>query len=108
MDLIDFGLYFMYALLIIAVVVAFVVFPIIRAATSPASFLTSLYGIGALVVIFIISYSLSGSKVLPQWRVEGVTESISKLVGAGLIMFYIVLVIAVIGLIFSEINKAFK
>lgn len=38
----------------------------------------------------------------------GITEGSSKLIGAGLIMFYITLVLAIIGVIYSEINKALK
>jgi hypothetical protein len=40
--------------------------------------------------------------------VLGITEGTSKLVGAGLITFYIVIIGAVIGLVYSEISKAFK
>jgi len=36
------------------------------------------------------------------------TEFSSKMIGAGLTMFYIVLVIAILGMIYSEIAKAFK
>ena len=105
---IDIGLYFMYTLLILAAIAAFIVFPVMRAIDAPMVFLKSLYGIGALVVLFVISYAISSSKVLPQWGVLGISEGTSKLVGAGLIMFYITAIIAVIALIFSEINKALK
>jgi hypothetical protein len=38
----------------------------------------------------------------------GIGEGGSKLIGAGLITFYVVMVIAFLGLIASEINKALK
>jgi hypothetical protein len=36
----------------------------------------------------------------------GVDASSSKMIGAGLIMFYIVLALAIIAIIYSEINTA--
>ena len=105
--MIDFGLYFTYFLLVAAVLGA-IAFPIIQAVQSPGNFLRSLYGVIAIVVLFGISYAVSSSEVMQRWAVLGITETTSKLVGAGLILFYITLVIAIVGLIYSEINKALK
>lgn len=105
--MIDFGLYFTYFLLVAAVIGA-VVLPLIHAVQSPKTFVRSLYGIIALIVLFGISYAISSSEILPRWAALGITENTSKLVGAGLILFYITLVMSIIGLIFSEINKALK
>ncbi|MBX2965978.1 MAG: hypothetical protein KF845_07520 [Cyclobacteriaceae bacterium] len=105
--MIDAGLYLMYVLFIVAVVAA-VVLPLISAIKSPSTFLKSLYSVIALVVVFGISYALSGSDVTTIQAAKGLTPSVSKLVGAGLTMFYLVMAIAIIGLIYSEINKAFK
>ena len=105
--MLDVGLYIGYTLLIVAVLAA-VVLPLIKAVQSPAELLKSLYGVVALLVIFGIAYAVSGSGVRPNWAVVGVGEGTSKLIGAGLITFYIVVVIAFAGLIFSEINKALK
>lgn len=106
MDIIDIGLYFMYALMVIAVVGALVVFPVMSAIESPKSFIKSLYFILALVVLFGIAYAVSDSSVTPEQEVGGITPTIARMVSAGLITFYTVLVVAVIGLIYSEINKA--
>lgn len=105
--MIDVGLYITYTLFFIALGAA-VILPLINAIKAPANLLKSLYGVIALIVVFIIAYALSGSYVKPQWAVLGITEGTSKLVGAGLITFYIVIIAAVIGLIYSEISKAFK
>ncbi|HEX5171060.1 MAG TPA: hypothetical protein VFW11_17915, partial [Cyclobacteriaceae bacterium] len=101
------GLYFMYALFFIAVVAA-IVLPLMHAVKSPGAFLKSLYGIIGLVVIFIVAYAISSNAVKPSWAVSGIGESASKLIGAGLIVLYITILIAIIGLIYSEISKAFK
>ena len=103
--MIDFGLYFMYALLIVAVLTA-VGLPLANALKSPAQFFKSLIGVLALVVLFGICYAISDSTVKPTWAAQGISPTTVKLVGAGLLTFYTVIVVAVIGLIFSEINKA--
>lgn len=105
--MVDIGLYIMYVLFFIAVVAA-IVLPLISALKSPSTFLKSLYSVIALIVLFGISYALSGSDVSTEQAARGLTETTSKLVGAGLTMFYLTAVIAVIGLVYSEINKAFK
>ena len=56
----------------------------------------------------MICYSVSSSVVKASWAAKGITEGVSKMVGAGLIMFYVVLIVAALGLIYSEISKAFK
>lgn len=105
--MLDVGLYIGYTLLIVAVLAA-VVLPLVKAVQSPAELIKSLYGVVAILVVFGIAYAVSSSEVRPNWVVMGVGEGTSKLIGAGLLTFYIVLVIAFVGLIFSEINKALK
>ena len=65
-------------------------------------------GIGALVILFLIAYALSGSEVTPKYTAVGVGEGSSKLIGAGMIMFYFIMIVAIVGMIYSEINKALK
>lgn len=101
----DVGLYIMYALFVIAVVSA-IGLPIANLAKAPGGAVKSLYGIVALVVVFGIAYAVSDSTVQPQWAALGVTPGAVKLVGAGLIVFYVAMVVAIVGLIYSEINKA--
>lgn len=103
----DIGLYFGYGLLILAVGAA-VVLPAINALRSPKELAKSGMALGALVVVFLIAYGLSGSEVTAKYTAQGIDESSSKLIGAGLAMFYIVFFTAVIGIVYSEINKALK
>ncbi|MDV3308898.1 MAG: hypothetical protein LOY03_08775 [Cyclobacteriaceae bacterium] len=105
--MLDVGLYFCYTLLIVAAVSA-IVLPLIKAAAEPRTLVRSLIGVAALLVIFGIAFALSDSSVKPTWLVQGIGETSSKVIGAGLITFYTVLVLAFVGLIFSEINKALK
>ena len=104
---VDAGLYAGYALFAIAVGSA-ILLPLASILKSPGEVKKSLIGIGAIVVLFVISYALSGSEVSADQSAKGVTETTSKLVGAGLTMFYLVAFVAILGLIYSEINKALK
>jgi hypothetical protein len=104
---IDFLLYIGYGLIIFAVGAA-IVFPLIQGLKDPKSLVKPLIGIGAIVVFFVIGYVLSSGTVTASWAAKGITEGSSKLIGAGLIMFYIVLGLAVVSVIYSEISKALK
>lgn len=105
--MLDVGLYFCYTLLIVAALSA-IVLPLIKALNSPGTLIRSLYGVVALLVVFGIAYAISDSSLRPSWMVLGIGSTGSKLIGAGLVTFYTVLIVAFIGLIFSEINKALK
>jgi hypothetical protein len=105
--MLDFGLYLFYALLFIAVAAA-VIFPLFYAIKQPAALGKSAIGAGVLVVLFVIAYAMSGSDVNIKAAAAGISESASKLIGAGLIMFYITLALAVLALIYSEISKALR
>jgi hypothetical protein len=105
--MLDFGLYAFYVLLAVAVLAA-IVFPIVNGIKSPKELKGSLIGLGVLLVIFGISYAISGSEVSSRQMSLGVDETEMKLIGAGIVMFYITLVLSIVGLIYSEISKAIK
>jgi len=105
--MLDLGLYLFYALLLIAVVAA-LVFPVIHSIKQPGALLKSAIGLGIVVVVFGVSYAIADSSVNVKAAAMGITESSSKLIGAGLIMFYVALVLSALALIYSEISKALK
>lgn len=105
--MLDLGLYLFYALLLIAVAAA-LIFPVIHSIKEPAALLKSALGLGVIVVVFGIAYALADDSVNAKAAALGVTESSSKLIGAGLIMFYVALVLSGLALIYSEISKALK
>ncbi|NOT76807.1 MAG: hypothetical protein HOP08_17920 [Cyclobacteriaceae bacterium] len=108
MDLIDIGIYFAYILFFVAAG-AMVVLPLINALRSPKDLAKSAMGVGALVVLFIIAFALSSGSLNAKYVNLGVTtEFSSRLISAGLTMFYFVFAIALIGMIYSEISKALK
>jgi hypothetical protein len=105
--MLDIGLYIFYVLLFIAVAAA-IIFPLINSIKEPSTLGKSAIGIVSIVVLFVVSYAVSGSGVNLKAAAAGITESVSKLIGAGLIMFYITLFGAILVLIYSEISKALK
>jgi len=107
MDSVDIGIYVCYIFLGIALISS-VLLPLVNALKHPAGLVKSLAGVGGLVVLFIIAYSFSGSEVSAKAVAMGVDESGSKMIGAGLILFYFVLVAAAVGIVFSEISKSLK
>jgi len=106
--MLDLGLYIFYALLGVATIAA-VLFPIVNALKTPGTLGKSAIGLGSLVVLFVISYVLADDSVSVKNAASfGITSGTSKLIGAGLIMFYITLVLSFIALVYSEISKALK
>lgn len=104
---VDAGLYGAYALFAVALGAA-IILPLINTLQSPGEIKKALFALAGIVVLFIISYAIAGSEVTTEQAAKGLSENTSKLVGAGLTMFYLVAAIAIVGLIYSEINKAFK
>lgn len=105
--MLDVGLYLLYALLTIAVLAA-IVFPLINSLSNPRGLIRSGIGVALMLVLFVIAYALSGSELTRPAVAAGLTGPSVKLIGAGLIMLYIVLFLAVLALIYSEISKALK
>ncbi len=103
--MLDIGLYLSYLLLGLATVAA-IVLPAINIARNRKSLVQSGIGVGALTVLFVIAYALSGDEVSASAAALGITPTVSRLIGAGLIMYYITQVVAVLGLVYSEVNKA--
>jgi len=104
--MLDIGLYTFYALLGIAVVAA-IVFPLINAIKTPKALLRSLAGVVALLVLFGIAYALSDNN-LSQRSQAMVGPNTGRLISAGLVLFYITLILSALAVIYSEISKALK
>lgn len=105
--MLDLGLYLLYALLIIALAAA-IIFPVFHLIKDPKALVKTGIGIGIIAVLFGVAYAMADSTVTIKAAAMGITESSSKLIGAGLNMFFIVLGLAALSLLYSEISKAFK
>ena len=96
-----------YTLVIIAAVAA-IILPLINALGNPQSLLKSGLGIVAIVALYFIAYAFSGSEVTQQYSKYDVGPELSKVVGGTLIMAYLLLGFAIVGIVFTEFNKIFK
>ena len=108
MDLIDIGIKFTYVLLGIGTV-AVIVMPLIQALSNdPKSLLKSGAGVGAIALVYFIGYLLAGNEVTAKYVEFGVDSGISQMVGGVLITMYIMMLVALGGILYSEISKAFS
>ena len=64
--------------------------------------------LGGLFVIYIIATLLATDEVTEHYIKFGVTETISKQVGTGLFLFYILGAGAILSVIYSEVSKKIK
>ncbi|MCS6968727.1 MAG: hypothetical protein RMJ44_08155 [Cytophagales bacterium] len=101
------ALYLMYILLFVAIAAA-IILPIIKSLDQPKTLIRSGIGIGILLLIFFICYAIADDTVLQNKAYEGITPSTSKLVGAALLMLYVMFFGAIIAVVYSEISKFFK
>ena len=107
MDTFDIYLFFSYALVIIAALAA-IVMPLINALGNPRALLMSGIGVLVLVVLYFVSYGISGSEVTAVYTKFNVGPDLSKLIGGSLIMMYLLLFIAITGIVYTEISKILR
>ena len=109
MDYIDIFLFISEALIIIGAILA-VVMPLIKSFGNPSSLVKTGIGVAALVVVFFIAYTMADSDVLPKFAAEpfNLTPGLSKFVGGALLTTYALFIIAIVGIVFTELNKALK
>jgi hypothetical protein len=75
---------------------------------SPGALKRSLIGVGAIVVIFLISYSFSSGADYAEYVKFEITEETSKWVSTGLNMFYITGLLAIASLVWSSFGRIVK
>ena len=107
LDLVDVILYFGYGMVIIGAVLA-IGFPLWIASKNPKSLVGTGMGLGSILVLFLIAWLLSGSEVYSSYSEFGVDASLSKFIGGMLILVYMLVGLAVSGIIYSEITKSLK
>ncbi|MFY0625732.1 MAG: hypothetical protein JXR07_05535 [Reichenbachiella sp.] len=107
MDSIDIALFLAYALTILAVVGA-IAFPIFNAISDPKQLIKSGIGVGALLVVFLVSWAISGAEVTELYIEKEVGADLSKLVGGMLTMMYVLTLGAIGGIVYTEVSKTIK
>lgn len=104
----DLVMYWTYILLAITVILL-LVFPIKSFITNPKKGFRFLIAVVGFIIIYGISYALaSGETNATIYEVQNISTSVSRLIGAGMIMTFIIGGFALLGLIISGLLKAFK
>ncbi|MAQ21821.1 MAG: hypothetical protein CMB87_01285 [Flammeovirgaceae bacterium] len=107
LDLVDIILYFGYGMVMVGAVLA-IGFPLWIASKNPKSLVGTGMGLGSILVLFLIAWLLSGSEVYSSYTEFGVDASLSKFIGGMLILVYMLVGLAVTGIIYSEVSKSLK
>ncbi len=97
--MINVGLFLSYILVGVCTLVA-IGMPLVKAFGDPQSLKKLGTGVGAIVVVFIISYIIADGSAY-----QNASAGTSKMVGAGLITMYILAFLAIGGIVFTEIQK---
>ena len=109
MDTYDIMLYVSYALVGFGSVVS-VLLPIIKSLDDPKTLLKTGLSIVAILVLFFVCYSISSNEVLPKFEGEpfNLTPQMSQLAGGLMITTYVLTIVALAGIVITEVNKAIK
>jgi len=67
----------------------------------------TLYTIGGLFVIILLSYLMASDEVLGSYEKYEITASTAKKVGMGLTTFYILAIGAIGAVLYAELSKSF-
>ena len=103
----NYGLILKYILLAVAAITA-IGFPIKHIITHPKKVKEVGFALGGLFAVYIIATLLASDEVTEHYAKFGVTETISKQVGTGLFLLYILGAGAIITILYSEATKMLK
>ena len=103
----DIVIYWCYALFALGAIAA-IVFPLITMVKNPKGAKSALIGVGALVLIFVVSYALADDTMTDKYAKFISSPEASKRVSMGLIAFYILAVGAILSIAISSVTKLFK
>lgn len=99
-----------WAEILLAITVALlIIFPIVYFIKNPKAALRFLLVVAVFGVLFLISYLFAqGDTDAAIYAKEDVTSNLSRLIGSGLIMVYILAGVALLSIVISTIINAFK
>jgi NADH:ubiquinone oxidoreductase subunit 6 (subunit J) len=103
----DVMLYLAYIMVIVAALGA-IVLPLVKSAGDPKSLIKTGLGVAAILVVFFIAYAVSGNEVNDLYRQFDVDAGDSKLIGGVIITSYLLIFIAVAGIIYTEVSNIVK
>ncbi len=98
------------AYIVLGLTIAFVLFFVLsNLFTNRSSLKSTLLGAGLFITVLLIAYAVSGGDTT-EYKYNGIVASAgeSKMVGAGLVSFYILMVAAAASMLLSGIKKMMK
>ena len=107
MDLINIGIIITY-IMIFGAALAVVAFSVMQMVKHPNNAKRTLYTVGGLVVILIISYLIASSEVLPSYEKYHINSGAAKRVGMALNTFYFLAIGAIGAVLYTEFSKVFS
>ena len=102
--MVDAGLIIAYVLIGLCAAAA-IILPLIQALGNPQSLKKIGISVGALLVVFGICYGISSGDTMGN---ESVTEDTARMVAASLTLFYVLIGVALVSIIYTELVKIFK
>ena len=100
----NYGIILTYILIAAAAITA-IAFPIKHLISHPKKAKQVGIGLGTLLIIYIIALLIASDEVTDHFMKFDVTESQSRQVGAGLIVFYVLAVGAILTTLYTEVSK---
>ncbi|WP_114749172.1 hypothetical protein [Pleomorphovibrio marinus] len=109
MDTTDIFLYAGYLLIIIGAILA-IVMPLIKSIDDPKSLLKTVVGVVIIGALFAVAYSMADSEVAARYTAEpfNITPTVAKLVGGVLMTVYALFILAITGIVVTEVTKIVK
>ncbi|OQA07651.1 MAG: hypothetical protein BWY67_01679 [Bacteroidetes bacterium ADurb.Bin397] len=104
--MIDVGLWISY-ILFVGAVAGMAVYSLINMLRDTKNAKGTLIGVGVLVGLFLITFLLSSNELLPKYVDLGISPTQSKMIGAGLLLAYIIGFGTVAIAVYSEVRKIF-
>ncbi len=105
--LINLGFIVTYILLMVAIL-ASLVFPIIQTFGNLKAAKGAFIGIGAILAIFLISYLVSPADTGTFYTKFGISPTLSKVIGGGLVATYVFFIGAAGSILYASIMKIFR
>ena len=105
--LINLGMIIYYILLFVSILAA-LIFPLMQIFSNFKAAKGGLLGIAAILAIFFISYAVSPADTGVFYDRFGISPTLSKLIGGGLVATYLFFIAAAISIIYASVAKFFR
>ncbi|MDN3688814.1 hypothetical protein [Cyclobacterium jeungdonense] len=109
MDTTDIFLYAGYLLIVVGAVFA-ILMPLINSFGDPKSLLKTAIGVIVIAALFGIAYSSASGDVAAKYMADpfNITPEGAKMVGGVLLTVYALFILAILGIVVTELNKLIK